>query len=100
MEENKENKENIDVVVINDHNPPNGTKTTTDERNMAHQGKEISMVAVSPDGEYVVTYSKDDKSIFGWNVDKLDSKVTPLSNMNDTIYEIKVSNHKLIAIRM
>src|SRR6266498_2877819 len=34
-----------------------------------HNGKTISDIAVSPKGIYVVTYSEDDKSIVGWNID-------------------------------
>lgn len=39
------------------------------------QTHEISKVAVSPKGNYVVTYSKKDKSIFGWNIEEEDSLI-------------------------
>ncbi|PKK79680.1 hypothetical protein RhiirC2_768869 [Rhizophagus irregularis] len=45
----------------------------------AHNGKQISLVSLSPNGTYIVTYSEDDKSIEGWIVDNskliLDSQV-------------------------
>ncbi|GBC03030.1 hypothetical protein RclHR1_04950002 [Rhizophagus clarus] len=37
-----------------------------------HNGKPITMMKVSPNGKYLVTYSKDDESIIGWNVVNLD----------------------------
>ncbi|CAB4406891.1 unnamed protein product [Rhizophagus irregularis] len=39
------------------------------------QTHEISKIAVSPKGNYVVTYSKKDKSIFGWNIEEEDSLI-------------------------
>jgi len=38
-----------------------------------HHGKEISKVAVSPKGTYVVTYSIEDESIVGWKVGPKDT---------------------------
>jgi WD40 repeat protein len=34
-----------------------------------HNGKPITTIEVSPNGKYLVTYSAEDKSIVGWNVD-------------------------------
>ncbi|PKB94390.1 hypothetical protein RhiirA5_438900, partial [Rhizophagus irregularis] len=35
-----------------------------------HNGKPIAKIGISPEGKYLVTYSPDDKSIFGWSIDK------------------------------
>lgn len=34
----------------------------------SHNGKPITLIEVSPNEDYLVTYSKEDKSIIGWNV--------------------------------
>lgn len=58
------------------------------------------MITISPDGKYLVTYSKDDQSIVGWNVEDKDEnllklyKKFKLSNKTD---EICVSNDKILA---
>ncbi|PKK66893.1 hypothetical protein RhiirC2_784227 [Rhizophagus irregularis] len=33
-----------------------------------HNGKPIAKIGISPEGKYLVTYSPDDKSIFGWKI--------------------------------
>ncbi|GET03604.1 hypothetical protein GLOIN_2v1581173 [Rhizophagus clarus] len=33
-----------------------------------HNGSQITRIEVSPNEKYVVTYSKEDESIVGWNV--------------------------------
>ncbi|PKC71621.1 hypothetical protein RhiirA1_453319 [Rhizophagus irregularis] len=37
-----------------------------------HNGKQINMIEVSPNGSYLVTYSPEDDSIIGWNVKDID----------------------------
>ncbi|CAB4414569.1 unnamed protein product [Rhizophagus irregularis] len=65
-----------------------------------HNNKPITKITISPDGKYLVTYSKDDQSIVGWNVeDKVENplklyKKFKLSNKTD---EICVSNDKILA---
>ncbi|UZO07406.1 uncharacterized protein OCT59_027690 [Rhizophagus irregularis] len=65
-----------------------------------HNNKPITMITISPDGKYLVTYSKDDQSIVGWNVEDKDEnllklyKKFKLSNKTD---EICVSNDKILA---
>jgi WD40 repeat protein len=41
------------------------------EPNKIHNGKPITRLEVSPNGKYLVTYSEDDNSIVGWDVDKI-----------------------------
>ncbi|PKC61010.1 hypothetical protein RhiirA1_425308 [Rhizophagus irregularis] len=47
--------------------------TFDDER---HNGKLITMIEISPNENYFITYSKVDRSIVGWNVENID-KVQP-----------------------
>ncbi|CAB5374190.1 unnamed protein product [Rhizophagus irregularis] len=60
----------------------------------AHNGKQISLVSLSPNGTYIVTYSEDDKSIEGWIVDNskliLDSQVN-VPEESKKIFMIKKS---------
>ncbi|GET58058.1 hypothetical protein GLOIN_2v1781806 [Rhizophagus irregularis DAOM 181602=DAOM 197198] len=65
----------------------------------AHNGKQISLVSLSPNGTYIVTYSEDDKSIEGWIVDN--SKLIPDSQVNvpeesKKIFMIKVNDSKIV----
>src|ERR1044072_5911551 len=39
-----------------------------------HNGKPITKLEVSPNGEYLVTYSEKDHSIVGWNVNPDDNQ--------------------------
>ncbi|SRR6266542_2363175 len=78
------------------------------DQNIPHGGKKIYYLAVSPNGTYVVTYSKDDKSIVGWIIDKSDietaaigveedpdPEVDPL-NVEEDVCDIKVSDNKVV----
>ncbi|PKB96224.1 hypothetical protein RhiirA5_435205, partial [Rhizophagus irregularis] len=38
--------------------------TFDDER---HNGKPITMIEISPNERYLITYSNEDRSIIGWN---------------------------------
>lgn len=35
-----------------------------------HNGKPITKIGISPEEKYLVTYSPNDYSIFGWSIDK------------------------------
>jgi WD40 repeat protein len=39
-----------------------------DKDEKPHHGKPITMIEVSPNGNYLVTYSPEDSSIIGWDV--------------------------------
>ncbi|PKY62623.1 hypothetical protein RhiirA4_413130 [Rhizophagus irregularis] len=43
--------------------------TFDDER---HNGKPITRIEISPNGNYLITYSEEDGSIVGWNVEDKD----------------------------
>ncbi|RGB39045.1 hypothetical protein C1646_812276 [Rhizophagus diaphanus] len=54
-----------------------------------HNGKLIHHIIISPDHKYVCTYSEEDESIVGWNVEdieegrlKLDDTVQPITKIN------------------
>jgi hypothetical protein len=69
-----------------------------------HNGKPITIINVSPDEKYLVTYSKVDCSIVGWSVEdldkgqlKLDITVQPVkidAEISGSIGKLYVSNNK------
>ncbi|PKC02123.1 hypothetical protein RhiirA5_425705, partial [Rhizophagus irregularis] len=72
-----------------------------------HNGKPITMIEISPNENYLITYSKEDSSIAGWNVkdmDKVQLKFDQTVKINkdneDNEYEIEslcVSDDKKLA---
>jgi hypothetical protein len=54
-----------------------------------HEGKTITNMEVSPKGKYIVTFSKEDLSFAGWNVEDLDMGQIKLDN---TIQEVRIDN--------
>jgi hypothetical protein len=84
-----------DQIQIESHN-------TRDPLN-AHSGKKISLVSLSPNSKYVITYSKDDVSIEGWIVKDSTLILDPEANVYkpkesyiDRIYDIKVNDNKIV----
>src|ERR1051325_10269535 len=83
-------QDDVKILVQNDNEIQNDNKI------LAHNGKEISSASVSPNGTYVVTYSKDDNSIEGWIVNEDDGlKWIPLERDSgitlsryDTLYAV------------
>jgi hypothetical protein len=59
-------KNNVDKIFIFDDEP--------------HNGKPITNIEVSPKGKYLVTFSKEDLSFVGWNVEDLDKGQIKLDN--------------------
>ncbi|PKC09618.1 hypothetical protein RhiirA5_415411, partial [Rhizophagus irregularis] len=43
-----------------------------DEPHKPHNGKPITMIEISPNEKYLITYSEEDRSIVGWNVKDID----------------------------
>ncbi|PKY59357.1 hypothetical protein RhiirA4_482026, partial [Rhizophagus irregularis] len=75
--------------------------TFDDER---HNGKPITRIEISPNGNYLITYSEKDRSIVGWNVedkDKVQLKFDKTVKINeDNKHKIKnlcVSDDKKLA---
>ncbi|CAB4442389.1 unnamed protein product [Rhizophagus irregularis] len=68
-----------------------------------HNGKPITMMEISPHEKYLITYSKKDRSIVGWNVEdqlKFHQTVKTNEDNKDEKYEIKslcVSDDKILA---
>ncbi|CAB4431368.1 unnamed protein product [Rhizophagus irregularis] len=69
------NKIEIDVDKIEidvDKNDVDKIFTFNDIDDEPHNGKPITMIEISPNEKYIITYSKEDGSIVGWNVEDLD----------------------------
>ncbi|PKY58222.1 hypothetical protein RhiirA4_412036, partial [Rhizophagus irregularis] len=72
-----------------------------------HNGKPITMIEISPNENYLITYSEEDRSIVGWNVEDIDKvqlkfhqTVKIDENNEDKEYEVKslcVSDDKKFA---
>jgi hypothetical protein len=43
-----------------------------DEPHKLHNGKPITMMETSPNEKYLITYSEEDCSVVGWNVENID----------------------------
>jgi WD40 repeat protein len=88
-------KNNVDKIITFDDKPHNGDKNDIDKSDIdknnvdkiftfddykPHEGKPITNMEVSPEGNYLVTYSKDDLSFVGWNIEDLDEGQIKLDN--------------------
>lgn len=64
-----------------------------------HKGKRINMMEISNNGKCLVTYSEEDKSVVGWDVDLDDMICSPKSEIkvNPEIYHMRVSNGNILA---
>lgn len=56
-------------VKIDDTDVIENDVTDKDKIENYHNGKPITEIELSPKGRYLVTYSKEDQSIVGWNVE-------------------------------
>uniref|UniRef100_U9UU41 Uncharacterized protein n=1 Tax=Rhizophagus irregularis (strain DAOM 181602 / DAOM 197198 / MUCL 43194) TaxID=747089 RepID=U9UU41_RHIID len=72
--------------------------------NELHNGKPITLIEISPNEKFLITYSKEDESFVGWNVedkDKVQLKFDQTVKINKDIrYEITnlcVSDDKKLA---
>ncbi|GET00431.1 hypothetical protein GLOIN_2v1537213 [Rhizophagus clarus] len=54
-----------------------------------HYNRPITLIEISPNGKYLVTYSRDDNSIVGWNVQDKDDSPIELDKRFPLVYEIK-----------
>ncbi|PKC58469.1 hypothetical protein RhiirA1_445785 [Rhizophagus irregularis] len=64
-----------------------------------HNGEPISKIEISPNEEYLVTYSKYDRSIAGWNINECPFKPELFIKLNSDkiLYQIFVSDDKKLA---
>jgi len=76
----------IDIDVLQDE-PPEKSQQKPPEKS-PHNGKPIDMLEISMNGKYLVTYSEEDKTIVGWNVEKVkEGKDEPVESREKCNYE-------------
>ncbi|CAI2177911.1 2752_t:CDS:2 [Funneliformis geosporum] len=84
--------------------------------NKPHEGSPITMIEISPNAKYIVTYSEEDKTIVGWNVKDDKCKLIPdftinsdkifrnnktdevVANDEKTIFHMCVSDEKMLVL--
>ncbi|CAB4488863.1 unnamed protein product [Rhizophagus irregularis] len=65
-----------------------------------HNNKPITKIEISPGGRYLVTYSQEDHSVVGWNIEDVDEgqlKSNDSVKINYEINQICVSDDKKLA---
>ncbi|RGB28675.1 hypothetical protein C1646_673049 [Rhizophagus diaphanus] len=97
--------DNFDVDKIDvDKNDVDKIFTFDDIGDEPHNGKPITMIEISPNENYLITYSKEDRSIAGWDVediDKVQLKFDQIVKINkDKINSLCVSDDKKLAYIM
>ncbi|GET02375.1 hypothetical protein GLOIN_2v1790296 [Rhizophagus clarus] len=88
----KNSIENIDNIENDVDKPPHNNKPI-DKYKKRHNNKPITKIGISPNGKYLVTYSEEDKSIVGWNIEDKDESPLKLDKSGE-IDEICVSDDK------
>lgn len=72
-----------------------------DKFSKPHNGKLITKIEVSPNEKYFVTYSEEDHSIVGWNIDDINEGQLKsdchIRIPNDNIRQIYISDDKKLA---
>ncbi|RGB26320.1 hypothetical protein C1646_746899, partial [Rhizophagus diaphanus] len=74
--------------------------TFNDVDDEPHNGKPITMIEISPNENYFITYSEKDSSIVGWNVediDKVQLKFDKTVKINHGVKSLCVSDNKKLA---
>ncbi|CAG8498978.1 7075_t:CDS:2 [Funneliformis mosseae] len=55
-----------------------------------HEGSQITIIEISPNANYIVTYSEKDKTIVGWNIEDEEGKLKSDCTFNsDKIFRVK-----------
>ncbi|GES75113.1 hypothetical protein GLOIN_2v1874127 [Rhizophagus clarus] len=74
MSEKSDNSIKIEIDQNDDHKikTVNTIESHNDNDELTHNGKSITIMRVSPNEKYLVTYYQDDESIVGWNVEGVD----------------------------
>ncbi|PKB97836.1 hypothetical protein RhiirA5_432418 [Rhizophagus irregularis] len=87
-------------IEIDNNNIGSTEKIESDDNKSPHNGKPITKVEISPNEEYLVTYSENDHSIVVWNIkNKGPHKpelFVPLSS-HRRLFQIAISNDKKLA---
>jgi hypothetical protein len=58
------------IVEIDDKIESNTDEETKNDTPV-HNGKPITIIELSPKEKYLVSYSQEDRSIIGWNIEKV-----------------------------
>jgi hypothetical protein len=87
-------KNNNKIFIFEDINDKDDVDKIFTSDGRRHNGKPITMIEISPKEKYLITYSKEDSSIVGWNVkdiNKVQLKFdqTIRTNKEDNKYEIE-----------
>ncbi|UZO26924.1 uncharacterized protein OCT59_019135 [Rhizophagus irregularis] len=98
-------KNDVDKIFtfddIDDKNDVDKIFTFDNIGNEPHNGKPITKIEISPKENYLITYSKEDSSIAGWNVedmDKIQLKFDQTVKIDeDRIHSLYVSDDKKLA---
>ncbi|EXX71887.1 uncharacterized protein OCT59_027321 [Rhizophagus irregularis] len=95
-------KDDVDkIFIFNDIDDINDVDKIFTLDNKSHNGKPITKIEISPNEKYLITYSKEDRSIVGWNVediDKVQLKLDQTVKINeDEIESLCVSDDKKLA---
>ncbi|PKY21453.1 hypothetical protein RhiirB3_385676 [Rhizophagus irregularis] len=100
--DNEIDTEKIDVI---DNDVIDKDKIGVIDKDNYHTGKPITEIEVSPNEKYLVTYSKEDRSIVGWNIDnknegqlKFEFSVNDVElDVNDRSQQLCISDDKKLA---
>src|SRR2546423_9586098 len=68
--ETAEQNDKIETVDENKTDKNSIINKTHDDKPKPHNGKPIIKIEVSTNGKFLVTYSKEDHSIVGWNIEE------------------------------
>src|SRR4051794_13122192 len=90
---------------VTDNNSTSMDKLVKDKKDKPHLGKPITKIEISPNGSYLVTYSREDHSIVGWNVEDTDEgRLEPdieIVNVkiigHQSVNQIRVSDNRTLA---
>ncbi|PKY29472.1 hypothetical protein RhiirB3_391843 [Rhizophagus irregularis] len=90
-------KDKIDIDKVNIANNIDKDKLIDDDK--SHNDKTITMIEISPNGKYLVTYSEEDHSIIGWNIEDVDEGQLKLDHTVEPVKlrkkEIEADLHKM-----
>ncbi|GBB97694.1 hypothetical protein RclHR1_03040011 [Rhizophagus clarus] len=86
------------VIDFNDNNINCYTENDTDDNinELVKSHQPITLIEISPNGKYLVTYSKNDFSIVGWNVDESSLEPYQKLRLSNEIDKICVSDDKIL----
>jgi len=76
-----------------------------DDKNKPHNGRPITKIEISPNAKYIVTYSEENETIVGWNVEniqgrlELDDTVKPYPTEVEIVH-VCVSDEKKLVLSM